>query len=146
MKPILLSLGAGLAIFASLAFASPAFAQQNDGSNPDLGPPPAPELLVAPQDQPQEGVRLAPLSEQFVPIAAQKKPLTMVNYVAMQRAAERRARLDAQAWYGVSNLRPTVSVTPFTGDYVSPYGGYVYAPYQGPVNYYAPTIVYRNGP
>jgi hypothetical protein len=140
MKPILLSLGAGLAVVASLALASPALGQQNvDGQG-------APELLVAPAHQPQEGVRLAPLSEQFVPLAVQPKPLTMVNYVAMQRAAERRARLDAQAWYGVSNLRPTVSVTPFTGDYVSPYGGYVYAPYQGLPNYYAPTIIYRNGP
>jgi hypothetical protein len=144
MKPILLSLGAGLAVVVSLVLASPAIAQENDGV--DLGPPPAPELLVAPQHQPQEGVRLAPLSEQFVPLAIQKKPLTMVNYVAMQRAAERRARLDAQAWYGISNLRPTVSVTPFTGNYVSPYGGYVYAPYQALPNYYAPTIIYRNGP
>jgi hypothetical protein len=143
MKPILLSLGAGLAVVASFALASPAFAQQNDGS--DLGPPPAPELLIAPQDQPQVGVRLAPLSEQFVPLPPQKKPLTMVNYVAMQRAAERRARLEAQAWYGISPSRPTVSAMPFTGDYISPYGGYLYAPYQATMNYYAPTIVYHTG-
>lgn len=139
MKSILLAFGAGLAVVASLALASPASAQQND----DLAPPPAPapELLVAPQLQPQESVRLAPLSEQFVPQAVQARPLTMVNYVAMQRAAERRARLDAQAWYGVSNLRPSISTAAATGGYSDAYSGYWYAPYQ---NYYAPTMVYHS--
>lgn len=131
MKPILWTLVA--AMIAAFVLASPAAAQEGG----------APELLVNPQHQPQEGVSLAPLSEKFVPQIAAPKPLTMVNYVAMQRAAERRARLDAQAWYGVSNLRPTRSVTPFTGDYVEPYNGFVYAPYQWPPNYYAPSVIYH---
>jgi hypothetical protein len=145
MKPILLALGAGLAVVASLALTSPALAQQNDGGSLDPPPAPAPELLVAPQHQPQEGVRLAPLSEQFVPLPPQKKPLTMVNYVAMQRAAERRARLEAQAWYGFSPSRPAVYLTPY-GGFATAYEGSFYAPYQASVNYYAPTIVYPSGP
>ena len=140
MKPILLTLGAGLAVAASLAMASPALAQQN------VNGPGAPELLVAPAVQPQETVQLAPLSEQFVPQVAPKKPLTMVNYVAMQRAAERRARLDAQAWYGISNLRPTLPASPYYGDAINAYPGYAYAPYQGPVNYNAPTVFYHTAP
>ena len=138
MKPILLTLGAGLAIVASLALVSPASAQQNAGGAP--APPPAPELLVAPQLQPQPGERLAPQSEQFVPLPVQKKPLTMVNYVAMQRAAERRARLDAMEWYGISNARPAISTAAATG-YSDAYAG-PYAPYQG---YYGPVVVYHSG-
>lgn len=140
MKPILVALGAGLAVVASLAAASPAMGQQNANGEG------APELLVAPPAQPQDTVQLAPLSEQFVPLVAPKKPLTMVNYVAMQRAAERRARLDAQAWYGISNLRPTLPASNYFGDAVNHYPGYAYAPYQGPPNYYAPTVYYHSAP
>ncbi|HEV7282391.1 MAG TPA: hypothetical protein VGN57_19470 [Pirellulaceae bacterium] len=140
MKPILLALGAGLAVAASLSLASPALGQQNANGQA------APELLVAPVAQPQETVRLAPLSEQFVPLVPAKKPLTMVNYVAMQRAAERRARLDAQAWYGISNLRPTLPASNFFGDAMNGYPGYAYAPYQGPPNYYAPMVFYHSVP
>ena len=140
MKPILLTLGLGLAFVASLATASPALGQQNANGQG------APELLVVPADRPQETVQLAPLSEQFVPLVPAKKPLTMVNYVAMQRAAERRARLDAQAWYGISNLRPTLPASPYYSDPFNAYPGYAYAPYQGPVNYFVPTVYYHSAP
>lgn len=140
MNPNLLALGAGLALVASLSLASPALGQQNVNGKD------APELLVAPAAQPQETVQLAPLSEQFVPLVPAKKPLTMVNYVAMERAAERRARLDAQAWYGISNLRPTMPATPYFGDPAYSHPGYAYAPYQGPVNYDAPMVFYHSAP
>lgn len=37
-------------------------------------------------------------------------------------AAERRARLASRAWYGVSNSRPTASVTPFMSYYSAAWG------------------------
>jgi hypothetical protein len=138
MKPIFLALGAGLAVVASLALTSPALGQQVDDGQA------APELLVAPVQQHQEGVRLAPLSEQFVPLTPQKQ-LTMVNYVAMQQAAERRALLNAREWYGISGLRPNVSVTAFIGEPIDPYGGYSWAPHQVPAVYFAPAVVYPIG-
>jgi hypothetical protein len=140
MKPILLTLGAGLAFAASLALTSPALGQQNVNGQG------APELLVAPAEQPQETVQLAPLSEQFVPLVPARKTLTMANQIAMQRGAERRARLDAQAWYGISNLRPSLPASPYYSDPFNAYPGYAYAPYQGHVNYYVPTVFYHAAP
>jgi hypothetical protein len=44
-------------------------------------------------------------------------PLNAVRAHAADRAAQRRARLAAQAWFGFSNTRPQASPMPFTDMY-----------------------------
>jgi hypothetical protein len=43
--------------------------------------------------------------------------LTIAQQKAVQRAAQRMARLDAMRWYGFSNSRPTASSIPWTTMY-----------------------------
>ena len=42
-------------------------------------------------------------------------PRSSVRVNAEQRGVQRRQRIAAMQWFGYSNSRPTVSVTPFTG-------------------------------
>ena len=46
-----------------------------------------------------------------------------VRRVAEQKAAQRRARIAARKWYGLSNLRPTASPDPYNGSYSPRWGG-----------------------
>lgn len=51
------------------------------------------------------------------------EPKLAVRRVAQQRAAQRRARMAARQWYGYSNLRPTASPDPYSGEYSPRWGG-----------------------
>jgi len=55
-------------------------------------------------------------------------PKMAVRRRAEQRAQQRQDRLSSQQWYGISNSRPTVSPTPWFGDYSSFWGSNTYDP------------------
>lgn len=74
-------------------------------STPEISPSASPELWLYQQemrryDDPQQAVRR----------------------VAEMKGNQRRQRLEAQKWFGVSNSRPMASATPFM-DHYSPYWG-----------------------
>jgi len=47
----------------------------------------------------------------------QPNPRAIVHQKAMARAQQRAHRMASMSWYGMSNLRPTASPTPFTTMY-----------------------------
>jgi hypothetical protein len=47
----------------------------------------------------------------------QPNPRAIIHQKAMARAEQRATRLASLSWYGMSNLRPTASATPFTSLY-----------------------------
>ena len=75
------------------------------------------------------------------------EPPTIAQEKAMQRGAQRMARLDAMRWYGMSGSRPTASGMPFTTMYAPAWqqpGGRPFAWYTSarPIVIYAnPTVV-----
>jgi hypothetical protein len=72
----------------------------------------------------------------------QPNPRAIVHHKAMARAQQRAYRLASMNWYGMSNLRPTASPTPFTTLYSPVWqtpGGRPYAWYTSG----RPTYVFR---
>jgi hypothetical protein len=56
-------------------------------------------------------------------------PKYAIRAVAQQKAAQRRSRLAAQAWYGYSNSRPASGIDPTTGPLQPQWIGNGYDPY-----------------
>jgi hypothetical protein len=71
-------------------------------------------------------------------------PKWAVRRNAEFRAAQRRGRLAAMKWYGISNSRPTASATPFTGVYSNTWAGLARHPMIWPVAY--PSVVLQIEP
>ena len=55
-------------------------------------------------------------------------PMTIVRARAQEKTAERRARLAAMAWYGMSNSRPNVSIDPTDSVYAQHWRSNGYQP------------------
>ena len=55
-------------------------------------------------------------------------PMTIVRANAEERSAQRRARIAAMAWYGMSNARPNVSPDPMDTPYANHWRGNGYQP------------------
>ena len=53
-------------------------------------------------------------------------PKMAIRRRAEQRGQQRQDRLASQKWHGISNSRPTVSPTPWFGDYSSYWGSNTY--------------------
>ncbi len=68
-------------------------------------------------------------------------PQTLVRAHAEEKAAQRRARLAAMAWYGLSNSRPQVSPDPTDNPYAPHWRSNSYQPAEwvGPIS--QPTII-----
>lgn len=49
--------------------------------------------------------------------SAKPDPQAIIQYKAQVRAAQRMDRMASMQWYGMSNARPTASVTPFSSMY-----------------------------
>jgi len=51
------------------------------------------------------------------PSEYQPNPTAIIQQKAMNRAAQRQARIASMQWYGMSNARPTAAATPFCSMY-----------------------------
>ncbi|MDZ4819680.1 MAG: hypothetical protein SGJ20_11980 [Planctomycetota bacterium] len=71
-------------------------------------------------------------------------PQAAVREVAQQRSAQRRARIAAMKWYGMSNSRPIASPDPVHGTYSPRWvsGGFNPSLWQGPSG----SVAIVNGP
>ncbi len=58
-----------------------------------------------------------------------KSPEEAVRRKAEMRAAQRQHRLEAQRWFGFSNLRPTANPIPYFGTYSPSWAGGSWDPY-----------------
>ena len=71
-----------------------------------------------------------------------QQPKEAVRRKAQIRAAQRQNRLEAQRWFGVSNLRPMANPIPFYGSYSPAWVGNGASPYAW-VGYGQPYVVYH---
>jgi hypothetical protein len=55
-------------------------------------------------------------------------PQLAIRRRAEARGQERRDRIESMRWYGMSNARPTVSITPWCGGYSDHWAGNSYDP------------------
>jgi hypothetical protein len=74
------------------------------------------------------------------------EPKQNAKRAAMVKAEQRRARLASQAWYGVSNLRPTANPFPITSSYsphwAGSYNDFVWYGASAPI-YVEQPLIYR---
>ena len=69
-------------------------------------------------DEPAAPEATATTPESFYPSTFKRSmEPTIAQQKAMQRGAQRMARLDAMRWYGFSNSRPTAAAMPYTSMY-----------------------------
>ncbi|MFH1266594.1 MAG: hypothetical protein ABIK89_12770 [Planctomycetota bacterium] len=108
MKWLGIALSVGFLLSAVPALAqNPATADIRFGSTISLGEvTPTPEMWFYQQ-----------YAEQY------QDPKVAVRQKAEERAAQRRARIAAQKWYGFSNIRPTAGIDPVHGDYSPAWSG-----------------------
>jgi len=99
----------------SLVITSAVMARAQDGDD-DLPAPPAAVSEVSPSDLPPPNVH-PDLWAQLQQMRRYETPRQIARLKAMEEAEQRRARLNAQRWYGYSPLRPVVSATPTMGNY-----------------------------
>lgn len=71
-----------------------------------------------------------------------QQPKEGVRRKAQIRAAQRQNRLEAQRWFGVSNLRPMANPIPFYGSYSPAWVGNGWNPYSW-VGFGQPYVVYH---
>ena len=71
-----------------------------------------------------------------------QKPKEAVRRKAQIRATQRQNRLEAQRWFGVSNLRPVANPIPFYGSYSPSWVGNGWNPYSWSA-YGQPYVVYH---
>jgi hypothetical protein len=106
-----------IACWALLCAAAPALAQQHT----------AQELKSATTTEFQDlSPTTAMSAETWVYLQEYRKqedPQTLIFRRALQKAENRRRRLESLAWYGYSNLRPTVNPVPMTSGSYSAYWG-----------------------
>ena len=86
----------------------------------------------------------APVTESWYPKVEKRNDTpTVAQQKAMERGAQRMARLEASRWYGMSNSRPTASGMPFTTMYSPAWaqpGGRPFAWYTSS----RPIVIYQN--
>ncbi len=115
MKSLLLALSVNLVVVAAAsAQESPEGTQTLDKSE-RLAPIPMPR-----DNRSFSTGELTPTPEMWFYEQERRRwddPQTIVRAQAEERAAQRRARIAAMAWYGMSNSRPNVSPDPFDGPY-----------------------------
>ena len=82
-----------------------------------------------------EELMTAPTAEMWFYLQEMRRyddPKNVVRRNAELRSAQRRERIAAMKWYGMSNSRPRASATPYMGVYSPQWGGERYhAPYFG---------------
>jgi hypothetical protein len=87
---------------------------------------------------------IAPATESWYPKVEKRNDMPSVaQQKAMERGAQRMARLEASRWYGFSNSRPTASGMPFTTMYSPAWaqpGGRPFAWYTSS----RPIVIYQN--
>jgi hypothetical protein len=87
---------------------------------------------------------IAPATESWYPKVEKRSDMPSVaQQKAMERGAQRMARLEASRWYGFSNSRPTASGMPFTTMYSPAWsqpGGRPFAWYTSS----RPIVIYQN--
>ena len=86
----------------------------------------------------------APVTESWYPkVEKRTDSPTVAQQKAMERGAQRMARLEAMRWYGFSNSRPTATAMPFTTMYSPAWqqpGGRPFAWYSSS----RPIVIYQN--
>lgn len=86
----------------------------------------------------------APVTESWYPKVEKRTDApTVAQQKAMERGAQRMARLEAMRWYGFSNSRPTATAMPFTTMYSPAWqqpGGRPFAWYSSS----RPIVIYQN--
>ena len=127
MKRLLLVIAGCVALAAALE-CSPATAQDSAGDNHALSaatPTMTPEMWYYMQEMQRHD-----------------DPAQAVRRNAEFHAAQRRARLAATKWFGLSNSRPQASVTPFMGTYSPTWAGNGGNPYWWVGTSYGPTAIH----
>jgi hypothetical protein len=109
-----------IATIVAFALLAPAVARaQESESRPHPEPRPL-RTKATTADQEFSLGQLTPTSEMWLyqqSLRRYSDPQAAVRRRAEFEADQRQARLAAQRWFGYSNSRPTVSPTPFTGNY-----------------------------
>jgi hypothetical protein len=100
-----------LALSIALISAAVALGQQPVGTLPE---PPAPQRESARMISPGETPEMWFYEQER---RRTEDPETIVRANAQEKATQRRARLAALAWFGLSNSRPTASPDPIHGPY-----------------------------
>jgi hypothetical protein len=116
MKRLILGLSVLLAVLCSTAFAEQPLAKQDgniDLSQAEVSPSLTPEIWLYLQEQ-----------------RRYDDPKQAVRRKAEARAQQRRDRLSALKWFGMSNARPTASAVPWMGTYSPYWGGNSWDPFQ----------------
>lgn len=104
------ALFAGTAVLAML-LGNVALGQDRSVIKPNKNPQPKPIELTA------------EMRTYMQALQRQDEPMQNARRAAQVKAEQRRARLAAQQWYGISNLRPMANPIPFMGTYSPMWAG-----------------------
>lgn len=102
-------------------------------------------MKVAPGQERAAGALTPEMRAYLDELQRRDEPKQNAIRAAMVKAEQRRARLASQAWYGVSNLRPTANPFPITASYsphwAGSYNDFTWYGATAPI-YYEPSIIY----
>ena len=76
-----------------------------------------------PIERPADSAQTKAHSQKWQSMSQTIDPKWIVQQNAAMRGAQRRSRLAAMKWYGLSNARPAAAATPFTGVYSNTWVG-----------------------